>query len=206
LLARCRTTVIICVVRPVFLIVSCLTLGAVAFALWPRDSTQPADACGATEGKPSAIGLAAAGQTTLCLINRERTRRGLLQLRENALLSAASLEHSQDMVWRRYFEHITPDGRTVGDRLRAIGYARGVSASAGENIAYGFRAESTPGSIVRAWMASPGHREDILRAAFTEIGIGVETGAPELPEQKQSDSATYTTDFGGVLDPSLPNG
>jgi uncharacterized protein YkwD len=189
-----------------FLIVSCLTLGALAFALWPRDSTQPADACGATTGKPSTIGLAAAGQTTLCLINRERTQRGLPQLRENALLNAASLEHSQDMVRRRYFEHTAPDGRDVGDRLRAIGYARGASASAGENIAYGFGDASTPATIVRRWMDSPGHREDILRPAFTEIGIGVASGAPELPDEKQSDSATYTTDFGGVLDPSLPNG
>jgi uncharacterized protein YkwD len=94
----------------------------------------------------------------------------------------------------------------VGDRLRAIGYARGVSASAGENIAFGFGLESTPAAIVRLWMESPGHREDILRPSFTEIGIGITTGAPELPEFKQSDSATYTTDFGGALDPSLPNG
>lgn len=76
----------------------------------------------------------------------------------------------------------------MGDRLRAIGYARGVSASAGENIALG------------------GHREDILRASFTEIGIGIATGAPDLPDVKQPDSATYTTDFGGVADPSLPSG
>jgi uncharacterized protein YkwD len=55
-------------------------------------------------------------------------------------------------------------------------------------------------------MNSPGHRADILRRSFTEIGIGIATGAPELPAQKQPDSATYTTDFGGVPDPSLPNG
>jgi uncharacterized protein YkwD len=110
------------------------------------------------------------------------------------------------MVNRRYFEHTSPDGRSVGDRLRAIGYSRGFSASAGENIAYGFGEESTPDSIVRLWMNSPGHRADILRPAFTEIGIGIATGAPDLPDAKQADSATYTTDFGGVPDPSLPSG
>jgi uncharacterized protein YkwD len=181
-------------------------LAGVAFALWPRESSAPAGPCGATALRPSTTGLAPAGQATICLLNRERTQRGLPSLRVNELLSAASLEHSQDMVVRRYFEHTTPDGRSVGDRLRAIGYARGVSASAGENIAYGFGKESTPDSIVRIWMNSPGHRADILRPAFTEIGIGIATGAPELPAQKQADSATYTTDFGGVLDPSLPNG
>lgn len=187
-------------------IVSGLTLVAVAIALWPRDSERRSDPCGATDGKPSVIGAAAAGQATLCLLNRERTQRGLVALRENGLLSAASQEHSQDMVQRRYFEHTTPDGRDVRARLRAVGYSRGVSASTGENIAYGFGDASTPAAIVRIWMNSPSHRADILRPAFTEIGIGIATGAPELAAAKQSDSATYTTDFGGVVDPSLGNG
>jgi uncharacterized protein YkwD len=193
-------------VRPAALLVSLLTLAVAAFVLWPRDSEKASDPCGAVDAKPSVTGAQAAGQTTLCLLNRERAQRGLTPLRENGLLSAASLEHSQDMVRRRYFEHTTPDGRSVGDRLRAVGYARGRSASAGENIAYGFGPESTPASIVAIWMKSPPHREDILRPSFTEIGIGIAPGAPELPAEKQADSATYATDFGGVVDPSLPSG
>lgn len=150
--------------------------------------------------------MAAAGQATICLVNRERTQRGLPPLRQNGLLTAASAEHSQDMVRRDYFEHTTPDGHTLGDRLRAIGYARGVSASAGENIAYGVGFRSTPAHIVDSWMHSPGHRADILRPSFTEIGIGIALGAPEVPDRDKEDSATYTTDFGGVVDPSLPSG
>lgn len=192
-------------VRPILFLVSLLTLAVVAVVLWPRDAQAPADVCGATTAKPATTGAAAAREVTLCLLNRERTRRGLPALRENSLLSAASLEHSQDMVRRDYFDHTTPDGRTVGTRLRALGYARGVSASSGENIAYGFGVKSTPASIVRIWMDSPPHRADILRPTFTEIGIGIAMGAPELPGQKQADSATYTTDFGGVVDPSLPS-
>jgi uncharacterized protein YkwD len=193
-------------VRVAVAAVCLLALAGAAFALWPRDSSTQAGPCGVTALRPAETGLDAAGQATVCLLNRERTGRGLAPLRVNQLLSAASLEHSQDMVRRRYFEHTTPDGRSVGDRLRAIGYSRGVSASAGENIAYGFGARSTPESIVQTWMHSPGHRADILRPAFTEIGIGIAAGAPELPTEKQADSATYTTDFGGVVDPSLPNG
>lgn len=192
--------------RPGILIVSFLTLALLAtVALWPRDSHTPVDACGPTTTMPAQAGVAAAGQATLCLVNRERTQRGLPPLRENSLLTAASLEHSQDMVRRDYFEHASADGRSVADRLRATGYSRGVSASAGENIAYGFGGKATPASIVRAWMRSPGHRADILRPAFTEIGIGVALGAPELRADQQARSATYTTDFGGVIDPSLPN-
>jgi uncharacterized protein YkwD len=188
------------------LVVTLLTLGVTAVALWPRNSEQRADECGAVTAKPSVTGFDAAGRATICLLNRERAQHGLPPLRENGLLSSISLDHSQDMVRRRYFEHTTPDGRSVGDRLRAAGYARGRSASAGENIAYGFGGESTPASIVAAWMQSPPHRDDILRASFTEVGIGITSGAPELSAAKQADSATYTTDFGGVADPSLPNG
>jgi uncharacterized protein YkwD len=194
-------------VRPPVLIVSLLTLAIAAFALWPEaEPAPPRDPCGPTTVRPTEASLVGAGQATICLVNRERAKHGLPALRESALLSAASREHSEDMVKRGYFEHTAPDGRTVGDRLRAIGYARGVSASAGENIAYGVGTEATPESIVRAWMHSQGHREDILRSAFTEIGIGIALGAPEVEERKQGRSATYTTDFGGVLDPSLPSG
>jgi uncharacterized protein YkwD len=193
-------------VRAVVILVSVITAIALVVALRPRDSNTAPDPCGPTNGKPSQIGLAAAGQTTVCLLNRERTRHGLPALRENSVLSAASVEHSRDMVQRGYFEHTSPDGRTVGDRLRALGYARGTTASSGENIAYGYAHESTPAAIVDLWMNSPGHRADILRRTFTEIGIGIASGAPVLPGAKQSDSATYTTDFGGVFDPSLPDG
>jgi uncharacterized protein YkwD len=194
-------------VRPIPLLLVTLAAVAAAVALWPR--SQPLEAvgpCGRTEERPSKLGLDVAGQATICLINRERTARGLQPLRVNDLLSSVSLAHSQDMVNSNYFEHASQDGRSVGDRLRAVGYARGVSASAGENIAYGVGKKSTPASIVQAWMRSPGHRADILRPAFTEVGIGIALGAPEVQDRFQDVSATYTTDFGGVIDPSLPNG
>jgi len=142
----------------------------------------------------------------VCLVNRERTSRGLPALRENALLSQASKEHSDEMVRIDYFEHTSPDGRSVGDRLRAVGFGRESSSSGGENIAYGVGSKGSPAAIVQAWMHSPPHKADILRPAFTDIGIGIALGAPEVSRDKQADSATYTTDFSGVIDPSLPSG
>lgn len=181
-------------------------VGAGVYALRPRDSSTPPDPCGPVTGAPREVGVVAAGKATLCLLNRERTRRGLPALRESALLDSTSSQHSDEMVRLDYFEHSSPDGQTVEDRLRAAGYARGVNASAGENIAYGVGAKATPAAIVRAWMQSPPHRADILRPAFTEVGIGIALGAPEVGAADQSQSATYTTDFGGVPDPSLPSG
>ena len=192
--------------RPVAVLLVALAVGAVTAVLWPRDTATAPDSCGATRATPAQVGIAAAAQATLCLLNRERASRGLAPLRENALLRTASLAHSRDMVTAGYFEHTAADGRTVQDRLRAIGYVGGRTASTGENIAYGVGAKSSPAAIVRLWMNSTGHREDILRPAFTEIGIGIALGAPGVGASKQADSATYTTDFGGVFDPSLPSG
>jgi uncharacterized protein YkwD len=204
---RKATAAMMVFMRPLYIVAALLAAAAALVALWPRsDKPVAAGPCGTTDQPPSKTGLDSAGRATVCLVNRERTQHGLPPLRQNRLLDTASAEHSQDMVRRDYFEHATPDGRSVGDRLRAIGYQRGVSASAGENIAYGVGKKSTPVAIVRAWMNSPGHRADILRPSFNEIGIGIALGAPEVLDRNPQHSATYTTDFGGVIDPSLPNG
>ena len=183
-----------------------LALAVALFVLWPRESKTKPDPCGPVGAEPWQIGLSAAAQTTLCLLNRERTSRGLPALRRNALLDQASLEHSQDMVKLNYFEHTSEDGRTVGDRVQALGYARNTNASAGENIAYGVGHAATPAAIMKAWMHSPPHRADILRRTFTDIGIGIAIGSPQTSRAVQDTSATYTTDFGGVYDPTLKNG
>lgn len=192
--------------RPALAIFAVVLAGVAAFALWPRSASAPEDPCGPVAAQPRTIGLAVAGRTTVCLLNRERTSRGLPPLRENSLLDTTSAEHSANMVKLDYFEHTAPDGRTVIDRLRGVGYARDVNASTGENIAWGVGAKATPAAIVRLWMHSPPHRADILRPAFTEIGIGIAFGAPTAARADQREAATYTTDFGGVPDPSLPSG
>jgi hypothetical protein len=60
----------------------------------------------------------------------------------------------------------------------------------GENIGWGQGALTTPRSIVDAWMASPGHRENLLSRDYTEVGLGA-LGTPGAGA-----GATYTTDFG----------
>ena len=160
--------------------------------------------CGATSSTPGEIGLAEARRATHCLINQERTDRGLPPLADNPLLAAAADAHSRDMVARGYFEHDAPDGRTPQDRIRATGYGGGGSRSTGENIAWGAGRKATPAAIVEQWMQSPPHREDILRPAFREMGVGIALGAPARSGPREG--ATYTTNFGGTFDESLPAG
>ncbi len=81
---------------------------------------------------------------------------------------------------RDYFAHDTPDGATPWTRIEAQGY----SNPSAENIAMGQR---TPQSVVDAWMASPGHRANILNCSSKAIGVGVQFG-PNGP--------WWTQDFG----------
>ena len=132
---------------------------------------------------------------TLCLLNYERARAGLAPLVENQLLDVAAERHSDDMVTRRFFEHVNPDGTTPQARIDATGYV--ATRGTGENIAWGDGGLASPAAIVDGWMHSPGHRENILRPQYREIGIGVRLGGRPKPSQGELKAATYTTDFGG---------
>ena len=99
------------------------------------------------------------------------------------------------MVDARFFSHESPGGADMVDRdprAPATPTARGWSL--GENIAWGTGHLATAAQIQRAWMGSPGHKANILRRQFREIGIGIAIGAPA--DADGQDGATYTADFG----------
>lgn len=87
----------------------------------------------------------------------------------NALLALSSRMHSADMCARQYFDHTNPDGKTPFDRMKAAGYTY---SYAGENIAAG---QDTPEEVTTAWMNSPGHCKNIMKADFKELGVGYAT-------------------------------
>src|SRR3954449_2209801 len=73
-----------------------------------------------------------------CLVNATRQQHGLRVLRSSARLNLAADRHSADMVARGYCAHVTPDGRSVVDRVRATGYLSGARDWAvGEDIGLG---------------------------------------------------------------------
>jgi uncharacterized protein YkwD len=96
------------------------------------------------------------------------------------------------MVRSHYFDHTSPGGSTLVTRARATGYVRPTLAfSLGENIGWGEGTFATPRAIVRAWMASPEHRRNILFPRFRDVGFGLAAGTPQ-----GTAGATFTTDFG----------
>jgi uncharacterized protein YkwD len=148
-------------------------------------SAAQADCGAAASARPASVSTASAVQATLCLLNEQRVKHHLRPLRENTALERAARGHSHAMVNHHYFDH----GDFVG-RIHRAGYH---GYTLGENIAWGSLQWSTPKSIVEMWMHSPGHRANILRAKFRDIGIGIADGAPE---SGVGGAATYTTDFG----------
>jgi uncharacterized protein YkwD len=162
-------------------------------------ATAHADDCAGADVVPAADNVAVVGQATLCLLNQQRAANGIGPLVENAALSTASAGYSQRMVAQGFFGHESPDGGTLVQRLTAAGYLGDDDAwVVGENIGWGQASLATARSMVTAWMNSPGHRENLLSADYTQVGLGLALGTPT----DQSWGATYTTDFGAGAAPA----
>lgn len=105
----------------------------------------------------------------LQLINEERTKAGLMPVKADKQLLPVARAHARDMFARGYFSHISPEGKTPFDRIRA---AKISFITAGENLALG----QTLAICHNGLMHSPGHRANILNAAFGRVAIGIVDG------------------------------
>lgn len=103
------------------------------------------------------------------LTNAERATHGCPALAADDRLAAAARAHSADMAARDYFDHVSQDGRSFVDRVKAAGYP----SPGAENIAAGQR---TPEDVVKGWMDSPGHRANILNCGLKALGVGLARG------------------------------
>lgn len=106
--------------------------------------------------------------------NTYRAQNGLKALTRNSTLDSAAIIKIHDMFERQYFEHVSPTGKSPADLITSVGYDY---LWEGENLALGIFSDEK--DLVDAWMASPGHRANILNSHFEEIGIGVEEGTYE---------------------------
>jgi len=151
---------------------------------------------------PSDSNIALIGAATLCLVNRERTSRGERALNADRDLRQAAQAHSQDMAAGDYFEHDGRGGSTPLSRMRAAGYifSSHLGYAIGENIAWATLWLASPKAIVAGWMASPGHRANILDATFRDTGVGVSPHPLASLAHGQS-GGIYTQDFGRIIAP-----
>ncbi len=103
--------------------------------------------------------------------NLERKKMGLPDLIKEPQLSKSAEVKLQDMFQKQYFQHVSPSGDSVSDVVSKSGYQYIV---VGENLALGVFAGDD--QVVAAWMASPGHKKNILDARYQEIGLAVGQG------------------------------
>ena len=100
------------------------------------------------------------------------------------------------MVNEGFFDHTAPDGTTFVDRILSSGYAkRNDGWTLGENLAWGTGDLSSANGVMNAWMNSAGHKANIVKKAYREVGIGIRLGVPS----DEGVGATITADFGVKL-------
>ncbi|MGW1274078.1 CAP domain-containing protein [Streptomyces sp. NPDC002491] len=115
----------------------------------------------------TATPVSAAVARVVALVNSERAKVGCSPVALNAKLSQAAQAHSVDMASHSTMSHTGSDGSDPGQRITGAGY---LWSAYGENVAYGY---STPEQVMAGWMASAGHRRNILDCGFKDIGVGV---------------------------------
>lgn len=122
-------------------------------------------------------------------VNSERRANGLPPYDVDDQLTLVARHHSEDMVARGYFDHVTPEGITLRDRLQRAGIT---AQWVGENIQRNSQAGEEAVTYAMQWfMQSTPHRRNILHQHYTHIGVGVARGGnPRM--------TTFTLVFAGL--------
>ena len=118
------------------------------------------------EAETKDANLATDERNAVELLNQDRKKKGLKPLNIDARLTQTARAHAADMVRKDYFDHVNLEGQTPFDRMTAnhIAYR-----AAGENIATG----ADVAGLEKSWMNSPKHRDNILNASYTHVGVGL---------------------------------
>ena len=171
-----------------------LVWAATAAAQAPVPAGAASSCAGATVIPSNASMRKAAADAVLCLVNLERTQRGLPAVLASPQLGKAADQHSTDMVRRGYFAHVTPSGLDLRMRVARTGYLRGIRRpTLGETIAWGSDYYGSPIELVKDLMTSAEHRAIILDRRFRDVGVGLAIGAPLAG---MGSGATLSLNFG----------
>ncbi|MGO9956126.1 MAG: CAP domain-containing protein [Solirubrobacteraceae bacterium] len=158
-------------------------LAVTMIAFSPTGAVARTGHCAHASARVSTVSLGVLQRTMVCLINQQRVVHGLPRLWESPRLNRSAQDWTVVMVHDQYFSH----GADFGARISATGF---LWSEIAENIATGYR---TPAGVVRAWIDSAGHCQNILSPVYRYAGAGVSprsiSGYSNLP-------GTWTMDFG----------
>ncbi|KJY21686.1 allergen V5/Tpx-1-like protein [Streptomyces sp. NRRL S-104] len=182
--------------------------GVLSAALLPVSAAPAtAAACDAAAAAraPSSSNDAAARNAVICLINAQRTQRGLPALTTNQALTTAAQQHSAAAVQLKWWgpgkdSHRNPQtGSTPQSRIKAAGYCPNPRSWGVAEITYtGWGGSGTPNAAVNWWMnvSTWGHRQIILDPSMREIGAWAQPGSADPAGAGASQAGTYVVTFG----------
>lgn len=113
-------------------------------------------------------------QQILDLMDRDRASNGLPPLVRDPRLAKVAEVYSREMAQSGEIAHVSQRTGNAVDRVRAARISPMPTLIA-ENVGRDYSAEA----IERAFMSSPGHRDNILASAITHVGVGVAFGKRE---------------------------
>jgi len=110
-------------------------------------------------------------QAVFDLINKERGKEKLVPYQRNNTLDYTAYIRALNIVENRDFSHeATKSGMTFEKTATKAGYSY---KELGENLAIGF---NNPENLIKEWLLSPKHKENLLSKEFKEIGLAVVIG------------------------------
>jgi uncharacterized protein YkwD len=117
------------------------------------------------------VSAEAAEQDVLALVNRDRAAAGLGAVTWDAQLADIARAHSRDMADHDFVGHVSPRTGTALDRVHKGGLTPELIL---ENVGRAYSAQE----VESGFMASPGHRANVVEPRATKLGVGVVLGAP----------------------------
>ncbi len=130
----------------------------------------------------------------LASTNDQRLAHNLSALHLDPQLTEAAAAKAQDMLQKGYWAHSAPDGTEPWVWVEKAGYGY---SKAGENLAKNF---ASADAVVSAWMDSSSHRDNVLGAAYQDVGFATASG------ELNGEPTTVTVAFYAVRQQSLVAG
>ena len=129
----------------------------------------PDEAPGPATVRPAPMTAAEAETRLLALVNHDRAAAHRQPLVLDARLSEIARAHSRDMAEHQFVAHVSPRTGSAAERVARAGLKPALLL---ENVGRAY----SPEDAESGFMASPGHRGNILDARATRIGIGIAIG------------------------------
>lgn len=147
------------ITKKILIVTGVLIIGAYVALLIQPDTLQKPTEPTQTVQRPNLGELAD-------LVNKDRTDVGLAPLVRDPDLDASATDKCNDMVVKKYWAHVSPDGTDWKSFIKAHeqGFTRG------ENIAYGY---SNSVNVNNGWLGSPEHKANILKDTYNEVGYAI---------------------------------